>query len=513
MLASSWLARVHARRCVIYNSSSSLLLQHRRHFGPWRATIGLELHAQLTATQKLFSAASARWNDLPNTNVDFVDAGLPGSLPRLNPECVLLAARAILCLNGKVQHWSSFDRKHYFYSDQPLGYQITQQRHPIGRGGFVELGQTDGVDDTKRVRIRQLQLEQDTAKSVHDLYPGFISTDLNRAGVALVEIVSEADMETSTEAVHFVRKIQSLLRHTGVSSCNMEDGSLRCDVNVSVYRGDEDRLSGTRCELKNLNSLKTIRGAIEAEVSRQIELISTGQTVKQETRGYDAQTGRTVLARSKETAPDYRYMSDPDLPAVHITEDWVNEIRNYLPELPEASLSRITQQYGLSHEDVTTMLGEPGCIAFFEQSAKGRDPKRVAAWITSEIFGQLSYRAQRLSDSTLTVHQFAGLLDALSSNTVTSAQAKLLLIEFMDGDKRTADELIRAHGWKVIDDVVQLRHMVEQLLDKHPKEVAEYRTGHHRRLNFFVAKIMAATKGQVRPQDVSRVTKDCLDKK
>ncbi|KAJ2746375.1 hypothetical protein GGI20_001371 [Coemansia sp. BCRC 34301] len=507
-----WLAPVHACRCACYTSNSSLLL-HRRYFGPWRATIGLELHVQLTAAQKLFSPASARWSDLPNTNVDFVDAGLPGSLPRLNPECVLLATRAILCLNGQVQPWSSFDRKHYFYSDQPLGYQITQQRHPIGRGGFVELNQTDSTDCAKRVRIRQLQLEQDTAKSVHDVYPGFILTDLNRAGVALIEIVSEPDMETATEAIDFVRKMQSLLRHTRVSNCNMEDGSLRCDVNVSVYRGDDDRLSGTRCEIKNLNSLKTIRGAIEAEVLRQIELVSTNQSVRQETRGYDAQSGRTVLTRSKETAIDYRYMPEPDIPAVHITEEWVNKIRSSLPELPEAALLRIVRQYGLSREDVTTMLCEPGCISFFEQSAKGRDPKRVAAWITSEIFGQLSYRKQSLSSSTLTVRQFTGLLDALASGAITSAQAKLLLIEFMDGDKHTADELIRAHGWKVMDDATQLRDMIVQLLDKHPKEVAEYRAGRQRRLNFFVAKIMALTKGQARPQDVSRVVREYLDSK
>ncbi|KAJ2057875.1 hypothetical protein GGH92_004898 [Coemansia sp. RSA 2673] len=507
-----WSVRASARHCANYKFTANVPL-HRRYYKPWGATIGLELHVQLAAAQKLFSAASAKWDDPPNTNVDFIDAGLPGSMPRLNPECVSLAARAILCLNGQVQPMSSFDRKHYFYSDQPLGYQITQQRHPIGRGGFIELGQTDGLDYTKRVRIHQLQLEQDTAKSVHGAYPGYILTDLNRAGVALVEIVSEPDMETATEAVHFVRKMQTLLRHTGVSSCNMEDGSLRCDVNVSVYRGNEGRLSGTRCELKNLNSLRTIRGAIEAEVSRQIELISAGHRVKQETRGFDAHSGKTVLSRSKETAPDYRYMPEPDIPAVHLSEDWIEHIRSSLPELPEATLSRVTQQYGLLSEDVTTMLGEPGCISFFEQAARGRDPKRVAAWITSEIFGQLSYRAQRLSESTLTVQQFSGLLDALASNAVTSAQAKLLLIEFMDGDKRTADELIQAHGWEVMNDLGRLQDLATQLLEKHPKEAAEYKAGHKRRLNFFVAKIMAATKGQARPQDVSRVLKEYLDGK
>ncbi|KAJ2011572.1 hypothetical protein H4218_002059 [Coemansia sp. IMI 209128] len=507
-----WSVRESARHCAGYKFTTNLLL-HKRYYKPWGATIGLELHVQLAAAHKLFSAASAKWDDPPNTNVDFVDAGLPGSMPRLNPECVSLAARAILCLNGQVQPRSAFDRKHYFYSDQPLGYQITQQRHPIGRGGFIELGQADGLDYTKRVRIHQLQLEQDTAKSIHGVYPGYILTDLNRAGVALVEIVSEPDMETAPEAVHFVRKMQSLLRHTGVSSCNMEDGSLRCDVNVSVYRGSEDRLSGTRCELKNLNSLKTIRGAIEAEVSRQIELLSNGQRVKQETRGYDAHSGKTVLARSKEAAPDYRYMPEPDLPALHISEDWIEQIRSSLPELPEATLSRMTRQYGLLPEDVATMLGEPGCISFFEHAARGRDPKRVAAWITSEIFGQLSYRAQRLSDSTLTVQQFAGLLDALASNSITSTQAKTLLIEFMDGDKRAAEELIQAHGWKVMSDTRQLQNLVTQLLNENPREAAEYKAGHKRRLNFFVAKIMAATKGQARPQDVSRVLKECLEAK
>ncbi|KAJ2001232.1 hypothetical protein GGI04_003821 [Coemansia thaxteri] len=478
---------------------------------PWKATVGLELHAQLAASQKLFSAASAKWNDPPNTNVNAVDAGLPGSMPRLNPDCVELAARAILSLNGRVQPMSYFDRKHYFYSDQPLGYQITQQQQPIGRGGHIELGPMDGLSYTKRVRIHQLQLEQDTAKSIHGMYAGHTLIDLNRAGVGLIEIVTEPDMETADEAIRFIRKIQALLRHVGVSSCNMEDGSLRCDVNVSVYHSTESRLSGTRCELKNLNSLKTIRGAIDAEVLRQTELIASGNVVQQETRGFDAQSGKTVLARSKETAPDYRYMPEPDLPSVHITEDWVELVRSSLPELPEAMISRVVQQYGLVREDVVTMLGEPGCIKFFEQVAKGRDPKRVAAWITSEVFGQLSYRAQRLSECTLSVQQFAGLFDAMSRKSITSAQAKQLLIEFMNGSAHTADELIKAHGWEVMDDLEQIRDLGVQLLAKHPKEAAEYRAGRQRRLNFFVSQIVAATKGQARPQDVSRIVKELLD--
>ncbi|KAJ2374177.1 hypothetical protein IW150_003246 [Coemansia sp. RSA 2607] len=440
-----------------------------------------------------------------------VDASIPGFLPRLNPQCIDLAAQAVLGLNGQVQHMSSFDRKHYFYYDQPLGYQITQHFYPIGRGGFIELGPDEGFGYTKRVRINQIQLEQDTAKSVHGVSPGHVLIDLNRAGVALIEVVSEPDMETAEEATQFVRKMQMLLRHIGVSNCNMEDGSIRCDVNVSVHHRDSDRLSGTRCELKNLNSLKVIRNAIDAEATRQKNILVSGGVVDQETRGFNAQKGTTFLSRTKESAPDYRYMPDPDIPEIRISASWIKRVQSMLPELPEATRLRLQQQYGLSREDIETMINEPGCVSFFESSVSGRDPKRVAAWITSEVFGQLSYRAQNLANSLLTVEQFCGMLDALSSGLITSAQAKQLLIEFMDGEKRSASEMIKVHGWKVISDDAQIREIVSKILDNHPKEVAGYLKGQKRRLNFLVGKAMEATKGQARPQDVSRIVKELLE--
>ncbi|KAJ2232470.1 hypothetical protein H4R99_003601 [Coemansia sp. RSA 1722] len=479
--------------------------------GGWRSTVGLELHVQLLAKQKLFSAASAKWNDGPNTNVYMVDASIPGSLPRLNPHCVQLAARAILGLKGQVQPVSSFDRKHYFYLDQPLGYQITQQFFPIGKGGFIELGQAEGLGYSKKVHIHQLQLEQDTAKSIHDVYPGHVLADLNRAGVGLIEIVTRPDIETAEEAAQFVRKMQVLLRHIGVSNCNMEDGSMRCDVNVSVYRDGNDRLSGTRCELKNLNSLKVIRSAIDAEVSRQVGLLTAGKEVEQETRGFDARSGTTFLTRSKEAAPDYRYMPDPDIPEVHISRNWVEEVQRTLPELPEMTRERLKKQYNLTKEDIETMINEPGCVSFFEQLATTRDPKRVASWVTSEVFGQLSYRAQRLADSPLTVAQLGELLDSLANNAITSAQAKQLLIEFMDGETRSTAELIKAYGWKVLDDDSLIRQIAKDILDKHPKEVSGYLKGQARRLNFLIGKTMQATKGQARPQDVSRIVKELLE--
>ncbi|KAJ2159709.1 hypothetical protein GGF46_002834 [Coemansia sp. RSA 552] len=480
----------------------------QRGFG---AAIGLELHVQLLAAQKLFSAASAKWDEPPNSNVHPVDAGLPGALPQLNPQCVKLAARAVLALNGQVQQRSAFDRKHYFYPDQPLGYQITQQRHPIGRGGFVQLGPTDGLQTTRQIRIQQLQLEQDTAKSIHDVYPGHVLVDLNRAGVALIEIVSEPDVETAEEAALYVRKVQALLRNIGTSNCNMEEGSLRCDVNVSVHRQGDHRLSGTRCELKNLNSLKVIRAAINAEIARQIDAVSNGEQITQETRGFDSQSGMTYATRSKEAAPDYRYMPEPDIPEIHIVEGWIKRAHSSLPETPDQALERVTAQYGLSQEDVSTMLGEPGCVAFFEEAARGRSAKQVAAWVTSEVFGQLSYRNQRLSESPLAVQQFTQILDALDGDLVTSGQARQLLIVYMDGEKRSVADLIAAHGWQVISNTDKLRGIAEQLLDAHPKEVAGYLKGQTRRLNFFVGKLMQATKGQAKPQDASRVIKEQLE--
>ncbi|KAJ2555072.1 hypothetical protein EV175_002372 [Coemansia sp. RSA 1933] len=442
-----------------------------------------------------------------------VDAGIPGSLPQLNPECIDLAARAILGLNGKIQKRSSFDRKHYFYSDQPLGFQITQQRFPIGRGGKISIGPNEGLDYTRNVRIHQLQLEQDTAKSIHDVYPGYVLTDLNRAGVALIEIVSEPDIKTPDEAALLVRKIQTLLRHIRVSHCNMEEGSLRCDVNVSVYRDGDNRLSGTRCELKNLNSLKVIRGAISAEIQRQIETVNSGRLIEQETRGFDTHQGKTFVVRSKEDAPDYRYMPEPDIPEVHLTDEWIEFNRAALPELPDATLARIQEQYGLSKDTVEMMIAEPGCADLFENVAKGRNAKTVASWITSEVFGQLSYRAQRLHDSTLTAGQLSGLLGALENKSLTSTQAKQLLIEYMNGETRSVDDLIKAHGLVIIDDEEKLVDIASRLLDSHPKEVAGYLKGQTRRLNFFVGKVMAATKGQARPQEVSKIIQDLLERK
>ncbi|KAJ1731154.1 hypothetical protein LPJ61_002671 [Coemansia biformis] len=476
-----------------------------------RATIGLELHIQLLAAHKLFSAASTSWDDRPNTNVCATDAGLPGALPRLNPECVSLAARAVLALNGQIQQRCAFDRKHYFYADQPLGYQITQQRRPIGRGGFLELGPADGLGCLKRIRIRQLQLEQDTAKSIHGVHPEYVLVDLNRAGVALVEIVSEPDIDTAEEAVAYVRKMQALLRHVGVSKCNMEEGSLRCDVNVSVHRPGEDRLSGTRCELKNLNSLKVIQGAVNAEIARQSTLVARGEAVGQETRGYNARDSETFPMRSKEAAPDYRYMPEPDVPEVHISDEWIARVRSSLPETPEAALARARAQYDLSQETVETLLGEPGCLEFFEEAALGRSAKTVSSWITSEVFGQLAYRGQRLAESPLTARQLTCILDALHGDAITPAQAKLLLIGYMDGESRGVGELVAAHGWEVISNDAQLRGLAEQLLNAHPKEVAGYLKGQTRRLNFFVGKLMQATKDQAKPQVASRIVKDALD--
>ncbi|KAJ2784683.1 hypothetical protein H4R18_000974 [Coemansia javaensis] len=490
---------------------AALARQARSHGslpGEFKVAIGLELHVQLQAAQKLFSAASARWDDAPNTNVSAVDAGLPGALPQLNPECVALAARAVLVLGGQVQRRSAFDRKHYFYADQPLGYQITQQWHPIGRGGVVRLGAGEGLPRARAVRIRQVQLEQDTAKSVHGVERGHVLVDLNRAGVALVEIVSEPDMETAEEAAAYVRKVQALLRRAGVSKCNMEEGSLRCDVNVSVGSGAQ---RGARCELKNLNSLKTIQGAINAEIARQAVAAARGERPAPETRGYDARSGETFLLRRKETAPDYRYMPEPDVPEVHVTDDWIAHVRSSLPETPEAAQARLERQYGLGREAAATILGEPGCLEFFEAAARGRAARQVAAWITSEVFGQLAYRGQRLADSPLAPRQLADVLDALGRDAITSRQARELLIAFMDGERRGAAELIAAHGWAVVSDGAQLRRMADRLLDAHPKEAAGYLRGQERRLNFFVGRLVQATGGQAKPQAASAAVREALE--
>lgn len=467
----------------------------------FKATVGLELHIQLLSKQKLFSQASGKWSSPPNTNVNHLDAGLPGSLPALNPHCLELASRAILGLNGQIQSRCAFDRKHYFFPDQPLGYQITQQFCPLGLGGYLDL-------PAKRVGIRQLQLEQDTAKSIRQIVPSHVLLDLNRAGVPLIEIISQPDIEQPQEAVDFVRQIQLLLRHLRVSDCNMEEGSMRCDVNVSVYPAGQPRLSGTRCELKNLNSFRTIRGAIQAEAARQSRVLQEGGTVRQETRAYDARAHTTLKTRDKETAPDYRFMPEPDIPAVHISQDWIQRIRASLPELPQDALDRVAREYKISHDDVLTLLNEPSALSLFEQAARRVGAKRALSWVASEVFGQLTYRSQRLQESPLTAAQLVGLLDALDRRQITSTQARQLLIQFMDGDPRSAPELIQSNGWQVIQDHEKLQQLTLHTIQKFPREVQQYQMGSHRRLNFLVGQIMKQTQGQAAPQQVSQLLRE-----
>ncbi|KAF0374333.1 glutamyl-tRNA amidotransferase chain B [Gigaspora margarita] len=348
------------RNVTFYQYSTHLYKSNK-----WETIIGLEVHAQLNSKTKLFSSSSTSFNEPVNTNVSVIDAAFPGTLPQLNTKCVELAVAASLALSGNVQLVSSFDRKQYFYPDLPPGYQITQHYAPISLGGKIFLNQLDGLEYDTMVRIKQIQLEQDTGKSIHDIVPGMTLIDLNRAGTGLIEIVTEPDMRTSKEAGLTVKKLQSILRTIGSSDGNMEEGSLRCDVNVSVH--EHETPYGTRCEIKNLNSIKFLMAAIDVEIERQIKELENGNKIVQETRGFDVLKNKTFRLRTKETATDYRYMPEPDLSPLILNKDYITRISNNLPELPDDLKTRIMKQYGIPLHDVIVLMNETGGVKYFEE--------------------------------------------------------------------------------------------------------------------------------------------------
>jgi len=432
----------------------------------WEAVIGIEVHAQLASPHKLFSPARSSSSGSssssspmpPNCNVARLDASVPGSLPVLGWDCVERAVTLGLALGSRVQPRSSFDRKHYFYADMPAGYQITQHRAPLLTGGSVALDDDDDDDeqqgDTKkdgsrRVRLIQIQLEQDSAKSIHDQKPGVALVDLNRAGSALVEIVSYPDMRSSVDAAAYVRKLQTTLRIMGVSPANLEDGTMRCDVNVSV-RPRGALVSGTRIELKNLNSIRAISNAIDYEVGIQVAALEAGGKVAQETRSFDPATGTTFKLRDKETARDYRYMPEPDLPDLVLTQAQIDAIRQRLPELLHVRQARLCRQFGLSRERAKFLLGERGAADFFERTMQlfalndsdlvHKTAGNVYGWITSQLMGDLNGRLLTLDTSPVTPSQIASIVRSIQANVVSGRQAKEVLGKMLDGDTDLAEQ-------------------------------------------------------------------------
>jgi aspartyl-tRNA(Asn)/glutamyl-tRNA(Gln) amidotransferase subunit B len=473
--------------------------------GEWEVVIGMEVHAQVIAKSKLFSGASAEFGGAPNDHVSIVDAAMPGMLPVLNEFCVEQAIKTGLGLNAAINKTSVFERKNYFYPDLPQGYQISQFLHPIVGKGEVEIDLPDGT--VKEIGITRLHLEQDAGKSVHDQHPSKSYVDLNRSGCALMEIVSEPDIRSPDEATAYLSKLRMILRYLETCDGNMEEGSMRADVNISV-RKPGDAL-GTRCEIKNVNSVKAVQQAIEYEARRQIELIEGGGAVKQETRLWDPGKMETRSMRSKEEAHDYRYFPDPDLLPLHVGEDWIERIKQTLPELPDQKKHRFMESFGLSAYDANVLIAERARADYFEAVAKGRDPKLAANWVINELLGVLNKNGTALADSPVKAAKLGALIDLISDNTISGKIAKDVFAEMYAGGKDPA-AIVEEKGLKQVTDTGAIEKIVDEVIAENPDSVAGYKAGKDKLFGFFVGQVMKKTGGKANPGVVNELLKKKL---
>jgi aspartyl-tRNA(Asn)/glutamyl-tRNA(Gln) amidotransferase subunit B len=473
--------------------------------GAWEVVVGLEVHAQVISKAKLFSGAATEFGASPNSQVSFVDAAFPGMLPVINRECVAQAVRTGLGLNARIHLASRFDRKNYFYADLPAGYQISQYEHPIVGEGKVEIELADG--STREIGITRLHLEQDAGKSLHDQHPTKSYIDLNRSGVALMEIVSEPDIRSPEEAGAYLRKLRTILRYLGTCDGNMEEGSMRADVNVSVRKHGEPYR--TRCEVKNVNSIRFVMQAIEAEAKRQIEVWESGGTVEQETRLFEK--GATRSMRSKEDAHDYRYFPDPDLLPLVLDEAWVSALKAKLPELPDAKRQRFMQHYGLTAYDADVMVAEQPIADFFETVAKGRDAKNAANWVMGDLFAALNRAGHTIADSPVSAAALGKLLDLIADNTISGRIAKEVFEAMVEtGDDPAA--IVEAKGLRQVTDDGAIDAVVADVLAANADKVAEYKAGREKLFGFFVGQVMKAMAGKGNPALVNVALKRELSK-
>jgi aspartyl-tRNA(Asn)/glutamyl-tRNA(Gln) amidotransferase subunit B len=468
--------------------------------GPWEVVIGMEVHAQVISKAKLFSGAATDFGAEPNTQVSFVDAAFPGMLPVINRECVAQAVRTGLGLNAHINMVSRFDRKNYFYADLPAGYQISQYQHPVVGHGEIEIELADS--SSKSVGITRLHLEQDAGKSLHDQHPSKSLIDLNRAGVALMEIVSEPDLRSPEEAGAYLRKLRTIMRYLGTCDGNMEEGSLRSDVNVSVRKHGEP--FRTRCEVKNVNSVRFVMQAIEAEARRQIELWESGGTVEQETRLFDAGRGVTRSMRSKEEAHDYRYFPDPDLLPLVLEEEWIASLKSGLPELPDAKRARFMRDYGLPVYDAGVLVAEQATADFYETVAKGRDSKLAANWVMGDFFAALNRTGRSIDDPPVTADGLGRLLDLMADGTINGRIAKEVFEAMVETGKEPV-AIVEERGLRQVTDTGAIEAMVEKVLSGNADKVAEYKSGKEKLFGFFVGQVMKAMGGKGNPALVNEV--------
>ena len=474
--------------------------------GDWEVVIGLEVHAQVTSQSKLFSGASTAFGGAPNEHVSLVDAAMPGMLPVINEVCVAQAIRSGLGLKAQINLKSTFDRKNYFYPDLPQGYQISQYKSPIVGEGTVIIDTPDG--GTASVGIERLHLEQDAGKSLHDQHPAMSYVDLNRSGVALMEIVSKPDIRSADEAKAYVAKLRSILRYLGTCDGDMEKGNLRADVNVSVRRPGEP--FGTRCEIKNVNSIRFIGQAIEFEARRQIEIIEDGGTIEQETRLYDPNKGETRSMRSKEEAHDYRYFPDPDLLPLEFTAAYVEELKSGLPELPDEKRVRFIDAYGLTPYDAGVLVAERESADFYEAvlaslGNAGRDGKLAANWVINELFGRLNKEGVEIAASPVTSGQLAAIIDLIGEGTISGKIAKDLfeIVWAKGGDPKA---LVESLGMKQVTDLGAIEKLVDEIVAANPDKVEQARVK-PQLMGWFVGQVMKSSGGKVNPQAVNDLLK------
>lgn len=473
--------------------------------GDWEVIIGLEVHAQVSSNAKLFSGSCTEFGAEPNTQVSFVDSAMPGMLPVLNEFCVEQAVKTGLGLNAKINLVSIFDRKNYFYPDLPQGYQISQFYHPIVGEGKMEIT----VDsETRVVNIERLHLEQDAGKSIHDQSPDSSFIDLNRCGVALMEIVSAPDIRSPKEAAEYVKKLRGIVRYLGTCDGDMDKGSMRCDANVSVRKVGDTKLNN-RCEIKNLNSMRFIMKAIEYEAERQVEVYEEGGEVDQETRLFDTETSETRTMRSKEDTRDYRYFPDPDLMPVTLTEEYIKKIKDSLPELPEQKVKRYMDELNLSLYDAEILTLEKETAVYFEEVIKENDPKMAANWISAELFGRLNKAGVELKDCKITPEKLSGLLKLISSNVISGKIAKDVFdIMFETGGD--ALKIVEEKGLQQVTNTDEIEALINKVLEENPDKVAEYRAGKDRLFPFFIGQVMKLSKGKANPAMVNDLLKEKL---
>jgi len=477
----------------------------------YEAVIGLEVHVQLNTKTKIFCGCSTEFGAPANTHVCPVCMGQPGVLPVLNEEVLHKAILAGLAIHANIAEFSKFDRKNYFYPDLPKGYQISQYDYPICQKGYIEIVRSDG--EVKRIGVTRIHMEEDAGKSIHKEGEPYSAVDLNRAGVPLLEIVSEPDMRTSEEAYLYLKELRSIMKYLGVSDVNMEEGSLRCDVNVSV-RPQGQKEFGTKVEIKNLNSFNGVKKAIEYEIERQIGLLESGEKVVQETRLYDARQNKTFPMRDKEEANDYRYFPEPDLPPLRIGRDLVEKIRRELPELPQEKRQRFVDTYGVTLADAEVLTEEKEMADYFEDVVKKTkiEPKKVANWIQSEVMAvlnELGWDIQRLTKERISSDKLAELMNLIHENVISGKMAKDVFAEMVDSGE-SPSKIVEKKGLKQITDTSALEALIDDILAKNPQEVARYREGKKNLLGFFVGEVMKATKGQANPKLVNELLRKKL---